>query len=145
MLSHELFGRFATVILARLDLSSLPGPIRATIASAGHHPPVLLGADGRTCCPEVSGTLLGVLREARSRDVAVTLEPGASVVLYTDGLTDAGAPRRGISTEELCRHLARGGPASPRALVKRLERLAGARGGGRLRDDIAIVVARVER
>jgi serine phosphatase RsbU (regulator of sigma subunit) len=145
MLSHELFGRFATVILARLDLSSSPGPVRATIASAGHHPPVLLGADGRTCCPEVSGTLLGVLREARSRDVAVTLEPGASVVLYTDGLTDAGAPRRGISAEELCRHLARGGPASPRALVRRLERLAGARSGGHLRDDIAIVVARVER
>ncbi len=145
MLSHELFGRFATVILARLDLSSSPGPVRATIASAGHHPPVMLGADGRAYCPEVAGTLLGVLREARSLDVAVTLEPGASVVLYTDGLTDAGAPRSGISTEELCRHLARGGPASPRALVQRLERLAGARSGGRLRDDIAIVVARVER
>ncbi len=144
MLSHELSGRFATVILARLDLSS-PGPVRATIASAGHHPPVLFGADGRTCCPEVSGTLLGVLREARSLDVVVTLEPGASVVLYTDGLTDAGAPRSGIAPEELCRHLARGGPASPRTLVRRLEKLAGARSGGRLRDDIAIVVARVER
>jgi serine phosphatase RsbU (regulator of sigma subunit) len=143
MLSHELSGRFATAILARLDLSR-GGPVRATIASAGHPPPVLLGADGRACCPEVSGTLLGVLRETRARDVTVTLEPGASVILYTDGLTDAGAPRSGIAPEELCRHLARGGPAEPGVLVQRLEELAGARSGGRLRDDIAIVAARVE-
>jgi phosphoserine phosphatase RsbU/P len=143
MLSHELAWRFATAILVRLDLASA-GPVGATIASAGHPPPVLLGADGRTCCPEVSGTMLGVLREASSRDVLVTLEPGASVVLYTDGLTDAGVPRRVVAPEELCGHLARGGPAEPGALVRRLEDLAGARSGGRLCDDIAIVAARVD-
>jgi serine phosphatase RsbU (regulator of sigma subunit) len=143
MLSHELSGRFATVILARLDLSSR-GAVHATIASAGHPPPVLVGADGHTYCPEVPGTLLGVLREVRSLDVAVTLEPGASVVLYTDGLTDAGAPRSGIAPEELCRYLARRGSSEPGVLVRRLEELAGARSAGRLRDDIAIVAARVE-
>jgi serine phosphatase RsbU (regulator of sigma subunit) len=118
--------------------------VRATIASAGHPPPVLVGADGRTRCPEVAGTLLGVLREARSRDVVVALEPGASMILYTDGLTDAGAPSRVGHPEELCRHLARTGSAPPRELVRRLEELAGERGAGRLRDDIAIVAARVD-
>ncbi|MFI5005265.1 MAG: PP2C family protein-serine/threonine phosphatase [Solirubrobacterales bacterium] len=142
MLSHELTWRFATAILARLELSG-GGPVRATIASAGHPPPVLLGADGRVRCPEVSGTMLGVLREARSHDVHVALEPGASVVLYTDGLTDAGAPGA-IGPEELCGHLARGGAAAPGVLVQRLEELAGARGRGRLRDDIAILAARVD-
>jgi hypothetical protein len=143
MLSHELSWRFATAILARLDLSR-PGPVSTTIASAGHPPPVLLGADGRTRCPDVQGTMLGVLREASSRDVRVALEPGASVVLYTDGLTDAGAPRKVLAPEELCNHLAQGGSSEPAAVVERLEELAGARSGGRLRDDIAIVAARVE-
>jgi serine phosphatase RsbU (regulator of sigma subunit) len=87
--------------------------------------------------------MLGVLREARSHDVPVTLEPGASIVLYTDGLTDAGAPGA-IGPEELCSHLAHGGAAEPGVLVRRLEELAAARGRGRLRDDIAILVARVD-
>ncbi|HWX45000.1 MAG TPA: GAF domain-containing SpoIIE family protein phosphatase [Solirubrobacteraceae bacterium] len=178
MLSHELAGRFATVVLVRLDLSS-GASVGATIAGAGHPPPVVLDADGRAWCPEVTGTLLGVHRQARSRDVMVTLQPGASVVLFTDGLTEAGAPRGGIEAEEICRHLAHdgsatqsgtaahsgsvaqsglaghgglaarggsmagGGSAVPRELVRRLEELARERSAGPLRDDIAIVAARV--
>jgi phosphoserine phosphatase RsbU/P len=142
MLSHDLAQRFATAIVARLDLSG-EGPARATIAAAGHPPPVLWGADGRTCLPEVPGTMLGVLRGATSRDTTVTLEVGAGIVLYTDGLTDAGAPRSEIALEELCRRAAEGGPLEPVAVVRRLEDLAAAHSGGRLRDDIAIVVARI--
>jgi hypothetical protein len=142
MLSHELAGRFATAILVRLELPR-EGPARATIAAAGHPPPVLWDAAGRTYCLQTPGTMLGVLREARSRDVAVTLENGAGIVLYTDGLTDAGAPRGVITHEELCGKVVRNGPLEPAAVVARMEELAAARSGGRLRDDIAIVAARV--
>jgi PAS domain S-box-containing protein len=143
MLSHQLYGRFATAIVARLDLSHTP--VRITIATAGHPPPVLLGADGKATCPRVSGTLLGVLSQIRTHDVSLELARGASLILYTDGLTDAGAPHREILAEDLCRHLADDAHASPSLLVKRLEELATARSAGRLRDDIAILAARVER
>jgi PAS domain S-box-containing protein len=141
MLSHELGGRFATAILARLYLSQRPAC--AIIASAGHPPPLLLGADGSISQPPASGTLLGVLRQMRSPEIEVELTPGTTLVLYTDGLTDAGAPEHELSIEELACDLADHADSSPAELVNRLEHLALARGPRPLRDDIAIVAARV--
>jgi PAS domain S-box-containing protein len=142
MLSHELPGRFATAILARIDLSH--SPARVAIASAGHPPPVLLTEAGEASCPAVSGTLLGVLPEIRVHDLQLELCAGDSLILYTDGLTDAGAPRREIAPGELCLHLARSLPATPRALVRCLDELAAERSSGRLRDDIAILAVRIQ-
>ncbi len=142
MLGHELSSRFATAVVARLDLSTRPA--RAVIAAAGHPPPVVLGADGSVSCPRPGGMLLGVRRNASVFDVEVELEPGAALVLYTDGLLDAGAPARGMSTQELCDRLEGHARLSPQAIVQELERLALSSGAGRLRDDVAILVARVE-
>jgi PAS domain S-box-containing protein len=142
MLSHELSGRFATAMVARIDLSA--HPVCAVIACAGHPPPIVLDADGSAHYPTISGTLLGVLPKMKLRDVTVELAPGATLVLYTDGLPDAGAPSRELSPEDLCGHLEGQTDSSPQALVRRLKDLAVSRGAGRLRDDIAIIAARVE-
>jgi PAS domain S-box-containing protein len=142
MLSHELSGRFATAIVARLDLSEQP--VRAVIAGAGHPPPVLLDARGLACNPEVHGPLLGVLDEIEPLEVEVKLDPGAALILYTDGLPDAGAPKRALSFDEICRHVAGQSDIGPQALVRCLEDLAVSRSAGKLRDDIAILAARVE-
>jgi PAS domain S-box-containing protein len=142
MLSHELFGRFATAIIARLDLSRRP--IRVVIAGAGHPPPIVLKANGQASSPEVSGTLLGVLSKLKSHDVEIQLEAGDSIMLYTDGLLDAGAPNREMMPEDLCHHLEGHSGASPAELAARLEELAVSRGAGRMRDDIAILALRVE-
>jgi serine phosphatase RsbU (regulator of sigma subunit) len=142
MLSHALSQRFATAILVRLDLDE--NGVRATIASAGHPPPLLLKADGQASSPTVSGTLLGVLEQIDTQDVEVTLGPGDSLVLYTDGLTDAGAPSREIALDELHRQLAASAPATPAVLVEQLVQLARERSGGRLRDDIAILAAGID-
>jgi serine phosphatase RsbU (regulator of sigma subunit) len=142
MLSHELFGRFATAIVARIDFSQ--SPLHVTIASAGHPAPVLLEGSGKAYCPQVAGTLLGVLAQIDLGEVGVWLEPGSSLVLFTDGLTDAGAPRSEIGPDDLCRQLVGSVPSSPEEIVESLEGLATACSEGRLRDDIAILVARVE-
>jgi serine phosphatase RsbU (regulator of sigma subunit) len=142
MLSHDLFGRFATAIVARIDLSSHPA--RATIASAGHPAPLLLDPSGDADCPPVAGTLLGVLPQPALHDLEITLPAGATLILYTDGLTDAGAPTRALSPAELCRQLADYAGSSPRELTRHLEELAVSRGAPGLRDDIAILAARIQ-
>jgi serine phosphatase RsbU (regulator of sigma subunit) len=141
MLGHALTQRFATVVVARLDLTAEPA--RAVIAGAGHPPPVLLAADGSTHCPSVQGMMLGVRSGSNVLDFELELEPGSTLVLYTDGLLDAGAPRRGLTPRELCGLLADHAGATPQLIVQRLERLALSSGAGRLRDDVAIVAARV--
>jgi PAS domain S-box-containing protein len=142
MLSHDLSGRFATAILARLDLSRETP--RAVLASAGHPAPVLLEEEGEARCIEVNGPLLGVVADLRPREREVELSPGATLVLYTDGLTDAGAPGCELTPEDLCRHLADQAGCPPRVLVKHLEELAVSRGRVKLRDDIAILAARIK-
>jgi serine phosphatase RsbU (regulator of sigma subunit) len=140
MLGHGLASRFATVVLARLDLSRRPA--QALIAGAGHPAPVLLesGAAPRTLT--LPGMLLGVREELRSSDVELALKVGSTLVLYTDGLLDAGAPRRELTPAELS-ELLRGADSPPTHLVAELERIALASGEGRLRDDVAIVVGQV--
>lgn len=59
--------------------------------NAGHNPPLLVRADGRVewLGQEVHGPVLGVLPEVNWIEEAVTLEPGDTLVLYTDGVTEA--------------------------------------------------------
>jgi hypothetical protein len=141
MLGHSLSQRFATAVVARMDLTSTP--IRTVIAGAGHPPPILLSADGSVDCPAVHGMMLGVRPGSNVLDLRVELDYGSTLVLYTDGLLDAGAPRRGLTPGELCDLLADHAGATPQVLVQQLERIALSSGAGRLRDDVAIVAARV--
>jgi hypothetical protein len=142
MLGHSLAYRFATAVVARLDLSA--DPVKAVIASAGHPPPLLLAPSGSASCVSLRGMMLGVRPGSNVVDVRMTLVPGSTLVLYTDGLLDAGAPRRGATPEELCELLAKHAGAAPEQVVQQLERQALSSGAGRLRDDVAIVAARVE-
>jgi hypothetical protein len=141
MLGHSLAQRFATVVLARLDLSS--NPVKAVVAGAGHPPAIVLEAGGATECRATPGTMLGVRSGSNVLDLPFEMWPGSTLVLYTDGLLDAGAPRRELTPPELCQMLAQHGTATPLAVVQQLERLALSSGAGRLRDDVAIVAARV--
>lgn len=141
MLSHDLRGRFATAVIARIDLSA--SPRRVTLASAGHPPPLVLDGRGVVTCPEVRGMLLGVVPQVAEADMDLSLPEGATIVLHTDGLLDAGAPSQALTSDDLRRRLQSERPLTPAALVKGLEDIAQASGAGHLRDDIAILVARI--
>ena len=72
------------------------------VAIAGHPAPLVMRHNHP--CEEwgVSGTLIG-FEHATFPSSTLTLEPGELLVLYTDGLTDAHAPRQFVVADELCK------------------------------------------
>ena len=79
--------RFVTFVLLTLD------PVRheMTIANAGHLPPIVRTADGKSTSVgrKESGMPLGINPEQEYGEITLALEPGTSVVVYTDGITEA--------------------------------------------------------
>lgn len=59
-------------------------------ANCGHLPPVLVRADGSVERLEATATVLGVFKQWTSDERSVELQPGDVVILFTDGVTEAG-------------------------------------------------------
>jgi phosphoserine phosphatase RsbU/P len=78
--------RFVTLTIAELD----SGSHRLSIANAGHPRPLIRRCDGKieAAGPETS-TPLGINADEGYESVAVSLEPGDVVILYSDGVSDA--------------------------------------------------------
>ncbi|MEU0941490.1 SpoIIE family protein phosphatase [Streptomyces canus] len=78
-------GLFASCCYIRLD----PATGVARAARAGHPPPLLRSADGRTRVLDLpGGVVLGVAPGARYPVTELQMEPGAILALYTDGLVE---------------------------------------------------------
>ncbi|WP_221353796.1 PP2C family protein-serine/threonine phosphatase [Streptomyces beigongshangae] len=84
-LHHLQPDLYATAVIARFH----PDDPTLTWAAAGHPPPVLRTPDGRVHTLDAKpGAMLGIPLEQRIRDHHVTLTPGSTLALYTDGLVE---------------------------------------------------------
>jgi len=94
----------------------------ASWTNAGHPPPVLLGADGSTRLLSEHGMLFGfpTLSRAPRTDHCVDLEPGSTLVLYTDGVVERRGRDLDQGTAELLELLEDNRDLAPRALVDRV-------------------------
>ncbi|MHA3703578.1 PP2C family protein-serine/threonine phosphatase [Jatrophihabitans sp. YIM 134969] len=109
-------------------------------ASLGGHPPLLvLRRDGRVDRLGVPGPIVGWLPGGGYTDSITRLQPGETVVLYTDGLLDAVCGRGASSDEPLVTLLGRLAGRTAEQIAGALD-LAAQRGG--VTDDVAIVVLR---
>jgi PAS domain S-box-containing protein len=132
-------GRFCTIACAHLDVSR--SPARVTVSCGGHPLPFVVRADGATEQIGSPGTLLGLVAHPDLQDRSAELHDGDTLVLYTDGLTEAGAPEHVWEPDELAataRQTA-GGPAA--ATVARLV-AAAVDSVPRVRDDVAVLALR---
>jgi sigma-B regulation protein RsbU (phosphoserine phosphatase) len=59
-------------------------------SNCGHLPPFLIRADGTVERLPATATVLGVFKEWSSEESSVELRPGDSLILFSDGVTEAG-------------------------------------------------------
>ncbi len=79
---------FATFFYCELD-----GPTgHFDCTNAGHDPALVVRRDGTVEWLSSGGLILGMFGDQTYEQVAIDLEPGDVMVLYTDGITEAGAP-----------------------------------------------------
>jgi PAS domain S-box-containing protein len=136
-------GRFCTVAYARLTPGT-GGRAQVEVSNGGHPLPLVVRSDGRAELVGEPGTLLGVVPDPLLSDLSLELASGDTFVLYTDGITEAGAPERLLDASDVVALGERCGPVAPADVAACLEEAAVELGGGDPHDDIAIVVLRVE-
>jgi serine phosphatase RsbU (regulator of sigma subunit) len=96
---HYGDSEFCTALYVRLEPTGA-GP-RLTLSSGGHPLPLVLHADGTVEQLGTPGMLLGANPSPLLVDETIELTPGDTVLFYTDGLTDAYAPRRVIGAGDV--------------------------------------------
>jgi anti-sigma regulatory factor (Ser/Thr protein kinase) len=165
LLSQQAAFQMSTAVVFTFD----PSSNRLCFSAAGHPPPLLLEPDGSARFLESRPSVpLGILPYGRYHVCEATLPPGATLLLYTDGLVERrdasltaglnhlraatnGAP---ADPDELCEHvlsmlLPQGPPGDDVALLAlRNESIAGPRLHLQLHpdpDELAVVRRSVER
>ena len=77
---------FVTLLYATYNPES--GDFR--YSNGGHNPPIVVRADGAaTPLPPTRGIALGLMPDLPYEEDSIRLEPGDSIVMYTDGVTEA--------------------------------------------------------
>lgn len=114
-------GLFTSCLYVHLDLATR----RACVATAGHPPPLLRHAGGRTeVLPVPPGLLLGIEPDSRYPALEVPLPPGCVLALYTDGLVEAPGVDLDDATAALAGLLEHADPADLDAMADNLIRHA---------------------
>lgn len=90
LVNHHETQRYCTAAILRLRRHGQSW--RLSYASGGHPPAVLRSADGTASLLDAPGTVLGLSLEVEIEQCESVLGPGDTVLLYTDGVTEA---RRG--------------------------------------------------
>lgn len=134
-------GKFVTLFYAVLDVPTR----RLIFVNAGHMPPVLLRASGEIEFLEEGGIPLGLFDDPRYKEGFTRMRAGDTLVLFTDGVTEAAnAADEAYGMERLVDAVRRLQPASARAICDGIIEDVRAFSGPRAADDQTILVLKAD-
>jgi hypothetical protein len=139
LLRRMIESRFATIVYGVL------GPDGALAAcNAGHNPPFLFRKDGSVRRLETGGLMIGAFDFAAYEEERLTLDPAETLILYSDGVTDASSPTgEQFGEARLLGCLADANRESPEALLGRiLHEVRTFAAGEPPADDVTVLVVR---
>ena len=132
-------GMFVTMACLAIDIRSG----RVTGASAGHNPLVLLGRGGppRFVFP-ASGTAAGMFSGNEITSESMDLAPGDTLVLYTDGVTEAANPEGKMFGDERLLECLEPGRNATQTVTHLMQAVRDYAAGAPQSDDITILAVR---
>jgi serine phosphatase RsbU (regulator of sigma subunit) len=136
-------SRFCTAVYATMEMGELW--VRMRIASAGHPPPLLLRSHGGAEEVGSRGPLLAGFEDSRYGAQPAHLGAGDSLVLYTDGVIEAGGREGtgvGLEPSRLSAMLGACVGLDAERIAQRIEDAVIKAEAGDPRDDAAVVVLR---
>jgi serine phosphatase RsbU (regulator of sigma subunit) len=133
--------RFATVGCVALRREG--EGYRMRTSAAGHPDVIVLRAGGGAELVPRSGPPVGAFPRATYTEEEHVLSSGDAVILYTDGVLDAGAPARPLDVGDLAATLVERAPRGAEAVADTVEDLVHANAPEAPRDDYAILVLAV--
>jgi serine phosphatase RsbU (regulator of sigma subunit) len=144
IIDHPTASRFCTVALA--TVARTKDDLRLRLCLAGHPEPVLVRPDGSTDLVGTAGDLVGVLEDEQMSlvEVDIALEPGESLVFYTDGVTERRDEGRMFGQWGVRQTLGQVATAKAQVMADTLEQAARSFVPAELRDDLAILVLQRE-
>lgn len=138
MCSHSVDGRFVTYLLAIID----PRTHVMSLVNAGHMSPIIRRPDRsiEEFSDQHTGVPIGVVEGFPFEPMTRPIEPGETLVLFTDGVSEAMNPAGDLYSLERLREFVGKGPESPaelgQAILADVRRHAAGRGQN---DDITIM------
>lgn len=137
-------GMFVTAFMGVLDVTD--GSF--TYVNAGHNPPLLsTGGAPYDWLKSKRGFVLAGMEHMKYSQQQITLFPGDSLLLYTDGVTEALNPREELYSEARLKAFVNSGRLDGRTLEKQLhllrQELAVFADGAQQADDITMLILRL--
>jgi serine phosphatase RsbU (regulator of sigma subunit) len=132
--------RFVTILHGLMSVEE--DGVRIRLACGGHPQPLVLRSDGQVETVKAYGTLVGMLPGVRFGASDIYLAPGETLLMYTDGITEARVGNELLGPERLIAMFAdcRGMPAQ--SVTERVEQFVLEYLNGRPHDDLAILALR---
>jgi sigma-B regulation protein RsbU (phosphoserine phosphatase) len=146
LFSHNInFTTFVTLFIGAFN----PATRRLTYCNAGHNPPLLIhpspGQGTLVSWLTPTAPAVGLVEENQFSQHEKALQPGDLLVLYTDGVIEAGDPNdTQFGIDRLVESVERRQDSSPREVIQGIrESMEGFMGDRPPSDDITLVVCRI--